>query len=124
MRYTENAEHCVCCGKVIPEGNQVCVICGMGKVKKHDAERMTAKEALNTLDETFIGNLKLKIALSKFLEKQIPEKPIITALNVYCPKCNHDLGKERAKREAISNFKYFGYCSACGQALSWEVDYE
>lgn len=23
-----NAEHCVCCGAVIPEGRQVCVICG------------------------------------------------------------------------------------------------
>lgn len=24
----ENAEHCVCCGAVIPEGSQVCIICG------------------------------------------------------------------------------------------------
>ena len=23
----ENAEHCVCCGAVIPEGSQVCIIC-------------------------------------------------------------------------------------------------
>ena len=28
------AETCVCCGRVIPEGSQVCVICGMEKPKK------------------------------------------------------------------------------------------
>ena len=26
-QYTENAEHCVVCGDVIPEGRQVCYIC-------------------------------------------------------------------------------------------------
>lgn len=25
----DNAEHCVCCGAVIPEGRQVCIICGL-----------------------------------------------------------------------------------------------
>ena len=53
------------------------------------------------------------------LKKQIPKKPIIDAFNVYCPECDCAFGKARAKREAISNFKYFGYCSACGQALDW-----
>ena len=27
--HIENAEHCVCCGAVIPEGRQVCIICGL-----------------------------------------------------------------------------------------------
>ena len=27
--HLDNAEHCVCCGQVIPEGRQVCIICGM-----------------------------------------------------------------------------------------------
>lgn len=27
--HIDNAEHCVCCGAVIPEGRQVCVICGL-----------------------------------------------------------------------------------------------
>lgn len=31
--YTKNAEHCVCCGQVIPEGNQYCIVCGY-KVKQ------------------------------------------------------------------------------------------
>ena len=26
--HIDNAEHCVCCGKVIPEGVQYCVVCG------------------------------------------------------------------------------------------------
>ena len=30
----DNAEHCVCCGKVIPEGSQVCFICGKAKPRK------------------------------------------------------------------------------------------
>ena len=31
---SENAERCVCCGQVIPEGRQVCVICGYKADKK------------------------------------------------------------------------------------------
>ena len=31
-----NAEHCVCCGAVIPEGRQVCVICGYKAENKAD----------------------------------------------------------------------------------------
>ena len=27
--HIDNAEHCVCCGSVIPEGRQVCIICGL-----------------------------------------------------------------------------------------------
>lgn len=85
------------------------------------------------LDNAILGEIKRKAiehgikteyllnekAIISALEKQIPKKPIITAFNVYCPQCNHDLGKDRAKREALSNFKCFCYCSACGQALDW-----
>ena len=31
--HIENAEHCVCCGQVIPEGSQYCIVCGY-KVKQ------------------------------------------------------------------------------------------
>ena len=27
--HIDNAEHCVCCGAVIPEGRQGCIICGV-----------------------------------------------------------------------------------------------
>ena len=27
--HIDNAEHCVCCGAVIPEGRQVCIICSL-----------------------------------------------------------------------------------------------
>lgn len=32
--YRSNEEHCICCGQVIPEGRQVCIICGREKPKK------------------------------------------------------------------------------------------
>ena len=28
MMIMSNAEHCVCCGQVIPEGSQYCIVCG------------------------------------------------------------------------------------------------
>ena len=38
----DNAEHCVCCGAVIPEGRQVCVICGKKaeNVKQRQIDRI------------------------------------------------------------------------------------
>ena len=37
----DNAEHCVCCGQVIPEGSQYCVICGYkAKHKKTNYDRI------------------------------------------------------------------------------------
>ena len=37
----DNAEHCVCCGRDIPEGRQVCVICGkVGKGKQTNYDRI------------------------------------------------------------------------------------
>jgi len=75
---------------------------------------MKPQEALNKLDETVIGNLELKIALSKALEKQIPKKPVLDAIFpsgvkwYLCPACNHN-GIE----------KVGGYCHSCGQALDW-----
>lgn len=32
--HIDNVDRCVCCGKVIPEGRQVCFICGTEKQKK------------------------------------------------------------------------------------------
>lgn len=32
--HIDNAERCVCCGRVIPEGSHYCIICGMGIPKK------------------------------------------------------------------------------------------
>ena len=38
------SERCVCCGKVIPEGRQVCVICGYKAEKKVKKCRYCGKE--------------------------------------------------------------------------------
>ena len=70
---------------------------------------MTYEEALKTLDETFIGNLELKIVLSNALEKQIPKKPDLDG-GIYCPCCLHEF-KE--------NYDTTSNCPNCGQAIDW-----
>lgn len=71
---------------------------------------MTPIEALNKLDETVLGNLEWKIALTSALEKQIPKKIIVEKYDIggndyFCPCCS----------EASKGL----YCSNCGQALDW-----
>ena len=52
--HIDNAEHCVCCGAVIPEGRQVCIICGKkvnGKQRQIDRIRnMNVEELAKFLD--------------------------------------------------------------------------
>lgn len=39
--HIDNAERCVCCGRVIPEGSQYCVICGQKpKQKQRQIDRI------------------------------------------------------------------------------------
>jgi predicted nucleic acid-binding Zn ribbon protein len=40
MMIMSNAEHCVCCGQVIPEGGQHCIICGEIPKKKRQIDRI------------------------------------------------------------------------------------
>lgn len=76
---------------------------------------MTPEQALNKLDETVIGDLELKIILSKALEKQIDQPPTwlgeitIRTAALGCPNCNEFVG-----------FKQL-YCAYCGQKLDWRV---
>ena len=83
---------------------------------------MTPKEALNKLDETVLGKLEWKIALSKALKRQVPEKPTEIALDAYgihylCPRCC-DRKISRFADEWLSGSKD-NYCEKCGQALDW-----
>lgn len=43
--YTDNAEHCVCCGQVIPEGRQVCSKCEYKFINNRNLD------ALDDIDE-------------------------------------------------------------------------
>ena len=70
-------------------------------------ERMTFEQALNKLDETLIGDLELKVVLSKALEKQMPKKTMGIGINDKCLVCG---------RWVNTNHKY---CPECGQALDW-----
>ncbi len=70
---------------------------------------MTAQEALNRLDETVIGDLELKVVLSKALEKQIPKKIKRELYWEHCPICD----------TCIESLFRYNYCGECGQALDW-----
>lgn len=76
-------------------------------------KEMMPQEALDRLDKKVIGDLELKIVLSKALEKQIPKKSKIleeryTRNFIFgCPNCN-EFVKFNQK-----------YCVHCGQALDW-----
>lgn len=75
---------------------------------------MTPKEILDRLDKTFIGDLELKVALTRAVEKQIPKKPVNKTLEYdgyygYCPCCNH----------VLSDYREYKRCYSCGQALDW-----
>ena len=82
---------------------------------------MTPEEALDKLDETLIGDLELKIVLSKALEKQIPKRPMpivdnymrkrVVSFSCPNPNCNNNsLG---------GNEYQFDCCEVCGQKLDW-----
>lgn len=68
---------------------------------------MFAEEALDTLDKALIGNLELKIALSKALERQMPKKPKEDGW-LYCPNCGRDILMDK-----------FAFCPDCGQKIDW-----
>ena len=82
---------------------------------------MTAEEILDRLDKTFIGDLELKVALTRAVEKQIPKKPVkknpicyaktkdgqeLYAYDYHCPMCDTKL-------------KTNEHHCPCGQALDW-----
>lgn len=82
---------------------------------------MTPEQALNRLDETVIGDLELKIALSKALERQIAKKPTHEATLFRCctcPTCGNVIdeycdflgGKIRVN---------VPHCKFCGQRIDW-----
>ena len=83
---------------------------------------MTPEQALNKLDETFIGDLALKIFLTKLLELQIPKRPIpiidkytrTRIVSWSCPNHNCD-------NNCLGGNEYqFDRCEVCGQKIDWE----
>ena len=70
------AETCVCCGQVIPEGRQVCVICGY-KVENGKPDLVEVKHGKWISLEEEIGLYSCSIC----------EHKIIKAKSNYCPNC-------------------------------------
>ena len=62
------AETCVCCGRVIPEGSQYCVICGnkvKGKQTNYDRIRnMNAEELADFIADIYADNEHSEIRIS------------------------------------------------------------
>lgn len=62
-----------------------------------------------------------KDILQELVDKATPKKPNIDILNVRCPNCKYELGRE---------FAFFGaagllgtdHCPNCGQALKWKEE--
>ena len=74
------SEECVCCGKVIPEGSQVCVICGFA-LRKNEPEYMkNIKLSYPTIEESMFGEAKLihksAIEIAESFDNAIQEKII------------------------------------------------
>lgn len=55
--HIDNAEHCVCCGAVIPEGRQVCIICGLKTNYKQSAADVV--EVVRCKDCKWYQNLEI-----------------------------------------------------------------
>ena len=67
-------ETCVCCGRVIPEGSQYCVICGnkiKGKQTNYDRIRnMSVEELANFLQQNHF-NSWFQDEIVKYLESEV-----------------------------------------------------
>jgi predicted nucleic acid-binding Zn ribbon protein len=55
--HIDNAEHCVSCGAVIPEGRQVCIICGLKTNYKQSTTDVVKVIRLQAIKE-FVERLK------------------------------------------------------------------
>ena len=101
-----NAERCVCCGAIIPEGRQVCPIC---ETRKYDS----AKYEWHSIDICYSCRIECEDAINKLPSAQ-PEqrkgkwiwvdgvrcsncyyKLQTTGLPSYCPNCGADMREEK-----------------------------
>ena len=89
-----DADRCVMCGEIIPEGRQVCPNCE-ARIMEHPLDEM--REAYAE-------------------EKQISKKPkqytdSFKITYYFCPVCEYVRVRSKQKR-----------CETCGQLLDWEVE--
>lgn len=84
--------------------------------------KMPPEEALKKLDETTIGDLEWKIALTSAVEKQIPQPPQLRkagrkSIDYVCPYCAARIISQ-VGGEFVAGFMA-NNCHNCGQALDW-----
>ena len=87
----KNAEHCVCCGEIIPEGRQVCPTCENGRSKTKpryiDAEKLKRHmrqmpEDWNTPDERWMPEREIACYIDT-----CPEADVVEV--VRCKNCEY-----------------------------------
>ena len=102
--HIDNAEHCVSCGAVIPEGRQVCIICGL---------KTNYKQPTADVVEVKCSNWELKSRVYKMLDDVDEE------FYVECPFCHRteyvpfELEEEKMLEYAR---KHYPYCH-CGAKM-------
>ena len=75
--HLDNAEHCVCCGRVIPENSQYCFFCGMkvknGKQRQIDRIRNMSVEELAEFLANYVQNTvdKSPYEWQQYLESEV-----------------------------------------------------
>ncbi len=93
-RHIDNAEHCMCCGAVIPEGRQVCIICGLKanyKQSTADVAEVRHGENITKMHPTdeFICS-ECGLIMRDFEEIRVDEENDECYYEFefkYCPKC-------------------------------------
>ena len=89
--HIDNAEHCVCCGAVIPEGRQVCIICGL----KTNYKQSTADvvEVVRCKDCIYFQDryIELPDGSKRLYKKGESSVPISVGINVgaYCTRIDY-----------------------------------
>ena len=109
--HIDNAEHCVCCGAVIPEGRQVCIICGL---------KTNYKQSTSDVVEVRHGKWIIKNDEKDWRDKDYYR------LDIKCSICgkSHFLGTTKYRNEydeeklkELGNIGDYSYCGKCGAKM-------
>ena len=76
--HIDNVDRCVCCGKIIPEGRQVCFICGKEKQKKQ-----TNYDRIRNMSVEEMAKFLMHIEVDVYNQRIIEGKILFTDKDFY-----------------------------------------
>ena len=84
--HIDNAEHCVCCGAVIPEGRQVCIICGLKTNYKQSTDDVVEVVRCKDCKNAYINSFSAQsgIALCKLLTNRANGEQMLMRQDDFC----------------------------------------